>query len=182
MFTIVSEVIAANANQPHTTIVILSKEDKVYMDDALRETFGKLRKVKIVCRTGNPSSVADLGIINIQAARSIIVLNSSEDGSDSEAIKTLLAIANIPRKLDKPYHIVTAVKDPRTLNVIRSIAGDLVEAVLVKDAIARILVQTARQSGLSVVYAELLDFSGDEIYFHAEPTLAGKTYGDSLLA
>lgn len=77
------------------------------MDDALRETFGKLRKVKIVCRTGNPSSVADLGIINIQAAR---------------------------------------------------------------------------QSGLSVVYAELLDFSGDEIYFHAEPTLAGKTYGDSLLA
>lgn len=69
---------------------------------------------------------------------------SQEVYSDSEVVKTLLAIANIPRKLDKPYHIVTAIKDPRTLNVIPSIAGDLVEAVLVKDAIARILVQTAR--------------------------------------
>ncbi len=182
VLTIVSELLAANANQPNTSIVILSKEDKVDMDDALREAFGKLRKVKLVCRTGDPASMADLGIISIQTTRSIIVLNSSKDGSDGEAIKTLLAIENIPRELDKPYHIVTAVKDPRTLNVIRSIAGDRVEAVLVRDAIARILVQTARQSGLSVVYGELLDFDGDEIYFHAEPALAGKTYGDALVA
>ncbi len=182
VFTIVSELIAANANQPNTCIVILSPEDKVHMEDALREAFGKLRKVKFVCRTGNPSSIADLGIINIQAARSVVILNPADDHSDSEVVKTLLAIANIPRELDKPYHIVTAVKNPRTLDVINSIAGERVEAVLVRDAIARILVQTSRQSGLSVVYTELLNFDGDEIYFHAEPALAGKTYGDALLA
>ena len=34
-----------------------------------------------------------------------------------------------------------------------------------EDLIARITAQTCRQSGLSVVYAELLDFAGDEIYF-----------------
>ena len=182
VFTIVSELIVANANQPQTCIVILSPEDKVHMEDALREAFGKLRKVKFVCRTGNPSSIADLGIINIQAARSVVILNPADDHSDSEVVKTLLAIANIPRELDKPYHIVTAVKNPRTLDVINSIAGERVEAVLVRDAIARILVQTSRQSGLSVVYTELLNFDGDEIYFHAEPALAGKTYGDALLA
>ncbi len=182
VFTIVSELIAANANQPHTCIVILSKEDKVEMEDALRENLGKLGKVKIVCRTGNPSSVADLGIINVQAARSIIILNPADDYSDSEVVKTLLAIANIPRDLRQPYHIVTEVKDPNTLDVIHSVAGDQVEAVLVRDVISLILIQTSRQSGLSVVYLELLDFGGDEIYFHAEPTLAGKTYGDALLA
>ena len=43
------------------------------------------------------------------------------------------------------------------------------------DLISRITVQTCRQSGLSVVYSELLDFDGDEIYFTEQPTLVGKT-------
>jgi hypothetical protein len=50
------------------------------------------------------------------------------------------------------------------------------------DLIARIAAQTCRQSGLSVVYTELLDFGGDEIYFHEEPQLLGKTFADTLVA
>jgi voltage-gated potassium channel Kch len=61
------------------------------------------------------------------------------------------------------------------------VGGSEVEPVLMSDLIARITVQTCRQSGLSVVYTELLDFGGDEIYFHSEPALAGKTFGETLL-
>ncbi len=57
-----------------------------------------------------------------------------------------------------------------------------VELVLVGDLVARIIAQTCRQSGLSVVYTELLNFEGDEIYFQEEPTLAGQAFKDSLLA
>ena len=32
------------------------------------------------------------------------------------------------------------------------------------------------------MYLELLDFGGDEIYFHEEPGLVGKTFGEALLA
>jgi len=32
------------------------------------------------------------------------------------------------------------------------------------------------------VYTELLDFGGDEIYFHDHPPLTGKTFGDALFA
>jgi hypothetical protein len=46
--------------------------------------------------------------------------------------------------------------------------------------ISRITAQTCRQTGLSVVYEELLDFSGDEIYFKQEPGLTGKTFGEAL--
>ena len=52
----------------------------------------------------------------------------------------------------------------------------------VSDLISRIIAQTCRQSGLSIVYTELLDFGGDEIYFHAEPALVGKSFGEALLA
>ena len=40
----------------------------------------------------------------------------------------------------------------------------------------------AASPGLSVVYIELLDFGGDEIYFNDEPALVGQTFGDALLA
>ena len=59
---------------------------------------------------------------------------------------------------------------------------DIVQAVLTGDLIARVTAQTSRQSGLSTVYTELLNFDGDEIYFTHEPSLVGKTYGEALMA
>ena len=53
--------------------------------------------------------------------------------------------------------------------------------VLGTDLISRITVQTCRQSGLSLVYTELLDFDGDEIYFSEQPALVGKTYAEAQL-
>jgi hypothetical protein len=69
------------------------------------------------------------------------------------------------------------------MEVIRLVSErDKVCAVMMGDLIARVTAQTSRQSGLSVVYTELLNFSGDEIYFQEEPALVGKTYGEALLA
>ena len=62
------------------------------------------------------------------------------------------------------------------------VGKDEVELVLVGDLISRIIAQTCRQTGLSVVYTELLDFGGDEIYFKEETDLSGKTYGEALMA
>ena len=66
--------------------------------------------------------------------------------------------------------------DPRNLEVAKLVGKDEVEFVLVGDLVARIIAQTCRQSGLSMVYTELLDFGGDEIYFKEEPALAGKRF------
>ena len=57
------------------------------------------------------------------------------------------------------------------------------EAIFVPsdDLIARVTAQTCRQSGLSVVYTELLDFDGAEIYFADAPKLIGKSYREALM-
>jgi ion channel POLLUX/CASTOR len=60
------------------------------------------------------------------------------------------------------------------------VGRDEAEIVLGADLIARIMVQTCRQSGLSAVYQELLDFGGDEIYFAQEPALVNHSFGDVL--
>ncbi|MFC7762437.1 hypothetical protein ACFQY4_33675 [Catellatospora bangladeshensis] len=50
------------------------------------------------------------------------------------------------------------------------------------DIGARLIVQTARQSKLSVVYHDLFDFGGDEIYMTAEPALVGRPFAEALRA
>jgi Trk K+ transport system NAD-binding subunit len=98
-------------------------------------------------------------------------------------IKTVLALTNNAKRHAEPYHIVTQIRDPKNINLIKMIGQrDQVQAVLTGDLIARVTAQTTRQSGLSIVYTELLNFGGDEIYFTQEPSLAGKTYGEALMA
>lgn len=182
IFTLISELALANANRSDTCIVILSENDKVEMETALAEVLGKLPRIRLVCRTGSPSNMADLGIVNIQTARSIVILNPTADYGDAQLVKTLLAITTIPRSHPRPYHLVAQVQNPKTLDVLKLIAHDDIEPLLSNDLISRIVVQTCRQSGLSTVYIDLLNFSGDEIYFREEPALGGKTYGEALLA
>ncbi len=182
VFTLISELALANANRSNTCIVILSEEGKVEMETALYDMLGKLPRIRLVCRTGSPSNMADLGIVSIQAARSIIILNSGSDRTDAQLVKTLLAITNIPRSLPQPYHIVAQVQTSKTLDVIKLVGQNDIEPLLTNDLISRIVVQTCRQSGLSIVYMELLNFSGDEIYFREEPALRGKSYGQALLS
>lgn len=182
IFTLISELALANANRPNTCIVVLSELDKVQMETDLYDTLGKLSRIRLVCRTGSPSSMVDLGMVSIQTARSIIILNPSHDQADTQLVKTLLAITSIPRSYSQPYHIVAQVQTPKTLDVIKLIGQNEVEPLLSNDLISRIVVQTCRQSGLSIVYMDLLNFSGDEIYFKAEPALHGKNYGQALLS
>ena len=179
---IISELVVANANQSKSGIVILGDKDKVEMEDEIRDKVGDAGRTRIVCRRGSPMDMTDLQIVSLQTAKSIIILSSERDDPDSGVIKTMLAITNSPNRRAEPYHIVAEIRDPKNMPVARIVGRDEVELVLTGDLIARITAQTCRQSGLPVVYTELLDFAGDEIYFKAEPALVGKTFGDALLA
>jgi len=180
--TVISEVCEANANRKSACIVILGDRDKVEMEEEVRARIPDTKRTRVVCRSGSPSDLADLTIASIDAARAVIVLSPEGDNPDAEVIKSILAITNNPGRRAEPYHIVAEIRDPRNMEVARMVGRDEVELVLVGDLVSRIVAQTCRQSGLSVVYTELLNFGGDEIYFKEEPGLVGRTYGEALLA
>lgn len=182
IFTIASELVIANANHPRGCIVVLADKDKVEMQDALRERVGATGRTRIVCRSGTPLDMGDLDLVSVGTSRSIILLSTASEGSDADVIKAILAITHNPQRRPEPYHIVAEIRDPRNLGVAQMVGRDEVELVLVGHLVSRIIAQTCRQSGLSVIYNELLDFGGDEIYFKEEPTLAGKTFGEALFA
>jgi ion channel POLLUX/CASTOR len=182
VFTIISELVIANENKKNPRIVILADKDKVEMEDEVRDKLGDLKNTKVICRSGSPNDMADLAISNPQASRSIIILAPEEGNADPQTIKTILAITNNPNRREAAYHIVAEIKDEKNLEVAKMVGKEEVELVLTDDVIARIMVQTSRQSGLSIVYTELMDFDGAEIYFNEEKELIGKTYAEAVVA
>ena len=183
IYTVLNELMMANENQSNARIVVLADMDKVEMEDEIRERVEVRGRTRIVCRNGSPIDPNDIEIASPHQAKSIIVLPPENEDPDTDVIKTVLAITNNPNRRVEKYHIVTQIRNQKNLNVLKMVgANDNVQAVLTGDLIARVVAQTSRQSGLSLVYTELMNFGGDEIYFKHEPELAGKTYGDALLA
>jgi len=182
IFSVIAELVVANESRRGACIAVLADKDKVEMEDEIRERVSNTGNTRVVCRTGDPIDVDDIEIVNPHDARSIIVLSPEDDEADSQVIKTILALTNNPERREDPYHIVSRIRRQENLGVARMVGRSEVELVPVDDLIARITAQTCRQSGLSIVYTDLLDFGGDEIYFSHEPGLAGRTFGEALLA
>ncbi len=182
VFSIISELVQANANQRDPCIAILGEKDRIAMETEIKGNVGPTGRTRIVCRHGSPIGLGDLDIVSLHSARSIIVLSPEDNDPDTGVIKTVLAITNNPGRKVEPYHIVAEITDRRNLEAARMVGKDELELVLTGTLVSRIIAQTCRQSGLSVVYTELLDFGGDEIYFKEEPSLTGRTFGEALFA
>lgn len=183
IFSIIHQIAVANQSRGRAHIVVLADRDKVEMEDAIRASAGALGRTSVICRTGDPKSLHDLAIANPGAARAIILL--APDGAshpDAEVIKTALALTNGPHRPAKGFHIVGELADPMNLDVAMLVGRDEAHWVIGPELIGRITVQSCRQSGLSVVYQELLDFDGDEIYFTEQPALVGASYLEAQLA
>ncbi|MEZ4732283.1 MAG: hypothetical protein R3E79_34660 [Caldilineaceae bacterium] len=182
IFTIIAELVVAQAHQPRSHIVVLGDLDKVEMETEIRAKVGKTGRTRVICRRGHPMEMTDLALVSIHTAKSIIILSPDDDDPDASAIKTLLAICNDPDRRLQPYHIVMHIQEPKNARVAKMVGRDEVEIVVTADFIARITAQTCRQIGLATVYMELFDFKDDDIYFLQELALVGKSYGEALLA
>ena len=181
IFTIIDELAAANLNQTHPRIVVMAQEDKTKMEDEIREKCLNLGQTKVICRSGNPNDTLDLSIVNLNETKSIVVLSSEiAPDADAQMIKTLLAIVNHPNRTKNPFHIVAEIRERKNLILGQIVAKDEVKLLLTDDLISRIMVQTCRQSGLSVVYTEITGFFGDEIYISEEPKLIGEQFSNIL--
>jgi voltage-gated potassium channel Kch len=178
VFSILNELLEANASRRDACIVVMADRDKPDMEEQIAARVPPKGHTRIVCRTGNPMDMTDLEIANADDARAVILLSAETDDPDMGVIKSLLALVN----RTAPPRVVAAIANTQNLEAARLVAGEHAQLVLESDLVSRIMVQTCRQSGLSVVYSELLNFAGDEIYFRRDPALANRTFGEARLA
>lgn len=182
IFDVISELVIANESRRNPRIVIMADRDKVEMEDDIAAKIDDLKNTKVICRSGDPTDLTDLAIVNPNASRSIVILSPDAADPDSSVIKTILAITQNPHRRSEKYRIAAEIRDIHNAELATIVGGDETQLVLADDLISRIVVHSSRQPGLSAVYTELLDFDGSEIYtIEAEP-LAGRFYGQGCLA
>ncbi|MET9340102.1 TrkA C-terminal domain-containing protein [Nonomuraea sp. NPDC003804] len=179
IFTIIGELVKAHASQRGSVIAVMADHDKLDMEEEIRERIGDTGRTRLVCRTGRPTEPGDLRLMNLDRARSIVVLSPDGEDSDAHVIKILLALAK--RAGDHPP-VVASLTSSRNMAAARLAGGDQVHLVDADDTASRLIVQSSRQSGMSVVCMDLLNFDGGEIYLRADAALAGRTYGEALHA
>lgn len=182
IFSLVAELILGNEHRKRNVIVVMADRDKVSMDDEMRERIDDAKSTRIVCRRGNPIDLGDLKIANFNASRAIIVLSPEGDDPDAEVIKTILAVTNHPERREEKFHIVAEIRERKNMEPARLVGRDEAQLIETGETIARVVAQTCRQTGLSAVYTELLDYGGDEIYFKPDSALDGLSFADALFA
>ena len=179
IFTIIGELTLANESRTDPVIVILADRDKVDMEDELKVKVPDLRGTKVVCRSGSPMDIDDLRLTSHETARSVILLAPDSDDPDSEVIKALLALTHGGE--DGP-RIVAEIQDPENLEAAQLVGKSRTTLLDIRETVAKLVVQTSRQSGAAAVYTELFDYEGDEFYFFENHGLGGMTYAEAQLA
>ena len=181
---ILKELVEANESEDDPVVVIMSEKDKPWMDDYLRSNFKERGNTRIVTRSGNPASPANLAHVNADEAKSVIVLANCDDNateaqqvaSDARGIKVVLALETTAP--DAEFPIVTELFLERNRQVVLGMLPERVKVIDSEEILAKVMVQTSRTSGLSTVYSELLSFDGCEMYItHAKWN--GITFGKS---
>lgn len=167
-------------------VAILGEEIDHSHDVALRERLGpRYRWGGIILRSGSMLQVEHLARVDCWRASTVLIpteLRASEGSADPDArlIKTLLTIAQGSTTGSGAPLVVASVRDARRLPVIRSAYPEgRAELIAVDGIVGRLLAQTLRQPGLTLLAGELLDQAvGNELYLRGEPDLAGRRVAD----
>ncbi len=181
---ILRELILANESEDDGCVVILADVDKEEMDDILRLRVPDLVTTRVVTRSGDVSSLTNLDMVSLESASSVIILASCEEtesdelkaSSDAKAIQTVLATMGNGVD-DEEFSVIVEIFNPTHRDIVRSSFPEHVVTVNTSDILAKLLVQTSRSVGLSVVYNEILSFDGCEMYFY-DTEWGGASFGE----
>ncbi|MBN1434712.1 hypothetical protein JW921_08130 [Candidatus Fermentibacterales bacterium] len=175
--SVVRELVEANANQPRAVVAILSDVEKDSMETGLQDRIADFGTTFVVCRTGVATDIDELRKVNIADASSLIILASDDQDSDVNTIKTLLAVGNLGAGRKAPLRVVCEINDTR-FGPIAEAAYPGLKWIPAREIVVRLMVQIARQNGLSAVYSEMLSFSGNEIYIIESSEATGMSFGE----
>jgi len=175
---IIKEFLIANESNNNCNLLILDEMDPVEMNTQLLKMFpDKKDYQRIIPKQGSTYDRYNLERININESKSILINHID----DMKTIKTIAAIINNPNRKEEPYNIVTKINSKKNFQLAKIIGGSEAKILYFGDMLSRIDAQTCLQDGLAIVFLELVNFDGDEIYFTNEPSLHGSTYREAVL-
>ncbi len=188
VFPVIDQLSEATLEKGRITVVVMADEEKTHMEDELREKVQHLNRIKLVVRSGSSVSLHDLAKVSFDRAQAIVILIDDRsvgdpNRADGRVIKTLMALYNHPdgRGRVEQIRVTAEVMQTETKEIARIASNGRASVINTNDIISKIILQTARISGLSILYDELMRFEGSEIHYAPVPQVVGRRFGDILL-
>ena len=177
VFTLIEELVLANASEESALVVVLGTEDSFVMQDMIEAEVQSLRHAttRVVTRTGDPRSLPDLARCHPETARSVIVV--TDDESDAAVVRALLALQAVAPDADTP--VIAELDDPATAEAIRRGLGPRFTLIDPTTFLARTAAQACQSPGIAAAYDTLLQFAGAEIYVLEVPDVVGRTFAEA---
>ncbi|MEU4659468.1 NAD-binding lipoprotein [Streptomyces sp. NPDC023723] len=179
VFTVVGELIAGGVGG-RGVVTVLADLDSTDMERALRGALGLTDGVRLVCRTGAPTDPEALALVAPQAAGTVVVLPDEGPDGDLAVVRVLLALRALLGARTGPP-VVAAVREERYRYAAELAAGPRGTVLETDRVTTQLLVQAARQPGLSAALRDLLDFSGAELHLFDIPEAAGLPFDELAL-
>jgi hypothetical protein len=164
-------------------VVVLARPEIAHMQESLRAAGILSLPIKVILRSGLPSNILELRRVAFEHARSIIVLaastrESESSGRDVEAIKTAMLLSSFQDWRGSKPVLVSEINHKQNVAIARIAGRNEISIVSSSEVISKIIVQAARQSGLSFVYSEILSSAGNSICVTHVPSCIGRRFGD----
>jgi hypothetical protein len=182
---IMRELVEANESEDDAVVVVMANRDKEEMDDFFNDTLPHRGPTRVITRNGIQSSALSLRKIRIGQARAVLIINPSppvaspatKNQGDYQVLKTIMAIQSVAGEENMPVVVAKLFAD-RNRELAEGIAPGKIVAIDEDLILAKLLVQTSRTPGLSLVYSNLVGFVGNEIYIRPIPEhLSAITFG-----
>lgn len=177
IFQIFNEIAEANLNQSKPTVVCFSAFPNTEMQSKLNLSKIKNIRIRIITRSGNLYNENELLRLNMNEAKSIIVLND-ESVVDFNIESTLLVTRKILSDVKVP--VIAQFNNSENIDIFSRSDKNLLP-VNNSSVMASITTQAIRNKEISEVILDFLDYDGDEIYFFPPDILAGKTFDQCKL-
>jgi ion channel POLLUX/CASTOR len=156
------------------TIVILADEDRSSMEEWLRATIGDRRRLRLICRNGDPTIASELHRVNVREARTVVAVGSEDPTSDATVAATVLAVGVA---CDGFTHqtVVAEVDDPAAAQTLTAACEGQVE-VVGDDVVADMLAMWMARPGAAELVRELLATDHVQLAFIEMPIAPQRSF------
>jgi Trk K+ transport system NAD-binding subunit len=184
MASLLRQLAVANQSLGGGEITVLAAVELERMEQEYKQESIDMLGTSVRFLCGNRHETEILRKASIDTASAIIVLAESHDADESDQLSGII-VRKIMKVVDAASfkgHIVVEVIDVENEPWIKKAGGDLVETVVAKDVVTRLMVQCARQPGLAQVWRDILGFDKAEFYLKRWPELDGTRFIDVLIS
>jgi K+/H+ antiporter YhaU regulatory subunit KhtT len=176
---IIDELDTANLRTRRAELQIVSTLPIAVVYQRLEAAKLSLRKLRIEVSTTADFSLKDLLKIKLEKADSVILVRDQDDDLETTLGVAIDAI-HLNDRADTRF-VIETFSAAEQKAAVKATHGRL-KAIFAEATVKNLIAKSRRAEGLAEIYFDLLNFAGQEIYVAAFPALAGKTYGDAVLA